>query len=345
MSIKIKLLEEDNLVTYLQKRTRRLPFSISKIKKIQRVDKNSNSNFLYQITVMGQARNFYLKQAWIYNKRSFIQGNPLAVDPSRVVGEVRLLRYLYKLWPRGVVPKVYFFDKKNFVFLMSDVSVKARLLVDEFDKNSVHPEIARLLADYLGLLHTKTYKKFLSVGSSKSYERMMVNFLFGKEWWGAALTKFFKSDKIDAFYREVKNNRVSLIWGDPIYRNIFVTSAGQVRLVDFDFTISYDPMVDVGVLLAHWLWMSQKGNLKLNRDCHKFISDFDKYYWVKWKRVLRPEILAQYKNRAQRWSGLYLLSRTDGRSGSYFEKWPAWEKRIRRLGTGLFSGEISVFNS
>ncbi|MFZ5391501.1 MAG: phosphotransferase [Patescibacteria group bacterium] len=286
--------------------------------------------------------NYFLKQAWLYNKRSFLSGQPMAVDTSRIIGEVYLISYLNKLWPAGVVPRVYFFDKQVKAFLMSDVSKGGKLLIDEFNKNKVHPEIASTLARLLAMLHTKTYKKNIKIGSSKSYEKKMKNFLFGKKWWGYALGKFFKQREINNFYKEVKKNSNSLVWGDPINRNIFVKIKNQVSLVDFDFAINYDPMVDLGVLQAHWLWMKEKGGYRLNRDCQRFLNNFDKYYWPAWENILSARQLKEYKNRADRWSGLYLLSRTDGRSGSYFKQWPAWEKRVRKLGLELF-GKTEIY--
>jgi len=271
----VKLLKEANVIDYLRSKSRYLPFSVSQIKSVKIVDKYSNSNFLYRIVVSQgkKVQIYFLKQAWQYNKRSYLAGQPIAVDSSRIIGEVYLIRYLNKLWPAGTVPKVYFFDKQAKVFLMSDVSKKGKLLADEFDKNKIHPEIAPVLAKHLSLLHIKSYKRRLKTGSNESYEKMMKDFLFGKKWWGYALDKFFNKKEINDFYKEVKKNSNCLIWGDPINRNIFVRPNGRVGLVDFDFTMNYDPMLDVGVLLAHWLWMKEKGNSKLSRDCQKFLGE------------------------------------------------------------------------
>lgn len=107
-------------------------------------------------------------------------------------------------------------------------------------------------------------------------------------------------------------------------------------MVDFDHVVAYDPALDCGVLLAHWMWMGLK-NAKLKIKDKKFQEDFWKTYRGEFKnRGLGGEVEHILK-RTMRWAGIYLVSRTDGRSGSYFKKWPRWEKTIRQLGIELFT--------
>jgi len=337
-------LQESNIKDYLKLRASVVPFAIKNIKKIELVEQYSNSNYLFKLFISKPKSIYYLKQGWIYNRRSELQNKPFPVDPTRILGEVKLIRLLSTIWDKDCVPQVYFLDRKNYAFLMSDVSKTGKLLIEEFNHNRVHPEIAKKLAVYLAKLHTLTWKTKTTAGCSRRYTKFMKEYLF-KYHWGYGANKLLPFNNVSEFFSEVENTASSIIWADPIYRNIFVKPEGKLALVDFDFTIRYDPMADVAILLSHWVWMLLKGNKEVSKDCHKFIKTFSSSYWPVWIKVhkISNQTMQQMKLRTDKWIGIYLLSRTDGKSGSYFKKWPSWEKRIRQLGIKLFNGEASIF--
>lgn len=344
MKYNYEFLTLDTVVEYLEKKSRYLPFDIGAIEQVEEVDEYSNNNFLFRLHVRKGKKiiHYFLKQAQPFNRRSLKAGKPFAVPPSRVRGEVFLIRRLQDLWGKQTVPQIYFFDRTNYAFFMSDVSKHGRLLIDEFLKGRVHPEISAVLGRHLGKLHASTYKIRVSIGSDKDYADFLRKGFFNAHW-GYGVRKFFPASFVDRFYRDVQKAPHSILWGDPVYCNIFVKPRKKVGYFDFDHAAKYDPMHDIGVLMAHWVWMWLNKNKKLAKDSEKFLQDCWRAYWSQWKTRQKVSIeeLHVMQQRALRWLGIYLVSRTDGKSGSYFKKWPAWEKRIKKFGNELFGEQDS----
>ncbi|KKW00749.1 MAG: hypothetical protein A2898_05200 [Candidatus Kerfeldbacteria bacterium RIFCSPLOWO2_01_FULL_48_11] len=314
---------------------------MNSIRTIKEVAEYSNNNYLFEITVSrsGIQKRYFLKQSQQYNKRSAQLRKPITIPPARILGEIHLINRLEQLWGRTTVPHIFFYDTKNFVFLMSDIKAKGKYLIDEFAKHRVHPEIGKTLGRYLGRLHATSYRPHGTCGINPDYQRFMLRFFYNKHW-GYGARKFFPSRMVGSFYREVNKVPATIIWGDPVYRNIFIRGKERIGCIDFDHAVLYDPMHDLGVLTAHWVWMWIKGNTKLKYDSEKFLTSCTASYWRQWNK--QPKLTAKeqtaMRERLLQWIGIYLLSRTDGRSGSYFKPWPAWEKRIRQLGIQLFKG-------
>jgi 5-methylthioribose kinase len=331
-------LNVENIPAYFKAVKYRLPFSVDEINRIEEVGEYSNNNYLFRITIKNKKHKniYYLKQAQTYNRRSVVQGKPFWVSPGRMGGEIKLLGRLQKLWGDGVVPGIYFYDQRHHIFLMSDVAGKGKILIEEFARNKVHPEIGATLGGYLGRLHATTYKNKESSGASNDWCKVMVGFF--DTHWGHGVRQHFPHHEVQSFYEEVCSAPTSIVWGDAVHRNVFVKTGRRVGLIDFDHTVRYDPMVDVGMLLAHWTWMWLKGRAKISRESEKFIRSFSTAYWKPWVKQskLTNRERSDMRHRLPRWIGLYLVSRVDGKTGSYFEEWPAWERRIRKLGIELF---------
>lgn len=331
-------LNVENVSAYLGSVRFRLPFLLPQLQRVEEVGEYSNTNWLFRLTIGGlRPKHYYLKQSQRYNRRSVVEGRPISLPFGRTAGEVKLIRKLTKLWGSQAVPRVHFYDARHHICLLSDAARGGTLLIEEFSHDRVHSEIALTLGRYLGKLHATTYKTRERSGSSREWCDLMINFF--DTHWGYGVRQHFPPRVVADFYREVCGVPSSIVWGDPIHRNIFVQPHGKVSMVDFDFTIRYDPMLDIGMLLAHWVWMWLKGRPRLARDCERFISTCTRAYWACWRT--QPRLVAHERRameqRLERWIGLYLLSRVDGKTGSYFEEWPVWEKRIRQLGADLFA--------
>ncbi len=328
-------LDVDNVRAYLA--NKKLPFELKNLIKVEEIGEYSNNNYIFRLKIRQAAavKYYYLKQAQSFNRRSLQQGKPIAVSPARMQGEVWLIRKFNKSWGH-ILPQLYFFDRFNNIMLVSDVAVGKQLLIDKNRKNKVHPEIAQSLGGFLANIHTATFLSRAPKPFSKQWHKVMLWFFNDHLGYGAR--KHLAVVRVNTFYKEVMNSRVCMIWGDPVHRNIFVGNRKSLGLIDFDHTIRYDPMVDVSMLLAHWVWMWLKGGDKLQADCELFMKDFSREYWSVWKECgkLPEAAILKMQQRLLRWLGVYLLSRTDGKSGSYFKNWPKWEKRIRNLGCDLF---------
>jgi len=308
-------------------------------------NKHSNTNFVFRLLVLtnGKKRLFYLKQAQPYIKKSIETSSAVAVEPNRVKGEVKILDKLASIWVVGTVPKVLFYSPRHFCFVMDDIGVNGKILIDEFKRNKVHPEIGKKLGELLAQLHSQTWRNKEFSNLNIGFKRTLTRFLFKKHWAKGAL-RFINQGRVDDFFSDFEKPPFSVVWGDAVYRNIFVKPKGAVSMFDFDHVIKYNPMLDCGMLTSHWLWMWLKNNTVIKDEAEKFIVDFWFNYWRIWKKnkYFNKTLQNKFIKQAERWMGFYLLSRTDGSSGSYFSEYPAWESKIRQLGVDLFSQRDNV---
>lgn len=341
------ILGQHNIQPYLEGRLKKIrAFNGSHITDIIEVTDYSNANFIFKITVQtaSDRRSLFLKQAQRYNKRALRQGQKISIHPNRIVGEHQLLRLLQQLWGAQHVPEIIFFDRANHVLLLTDVGQGKKLLINEFAAGRLYPHLGKQFGLLFGRLHGTTHgKRWEYAGSQKWKNQLFRSLIHG--YWGTGVKRHFKPAVVTTFLRQVQVAQPSVIWGDPVYRNIFVNQK-NFTCVDFDHTHAFDPAFDNGVFLAHWIWMMAKGNQRLTKDAEKFIRQYLKAYQSTLiDQGVSTDHVATIMNRTLRWAGYYLISRTDGYSGSYFKQWPAWEKRVRQLGIDLFGEQYRTATS
>jgi 5-methylthioribose kinase len=333
------ILTEKNIISYLKKRVfPALDFKVKRIIIVKEILSFSNADYLFEVEVItdqGEKR-LILKQAQPWGKRQLKQGVKKFLDPARVAGEVKMLEFLSQTWGEEYVPKILFYDRKNSVFLMSDIGSGFKLLVKEFDRYRVYPQLGPLLGRLFGTLHGRTYGIKKEFNPSQSWRDNLIERLIHQSF-ASGLKKFLGDKPVMNFIAAAENGKLSVVWGDPVFRNIFVGKK-SAAFFDFDFSCRYDPAYDNGVFLAHWLWMTAKGEKKVRAEAKKFICDYFEAYAQAFiaEKKGNGNDLKMLQARTWRWAGLYLVSRTDGLSGSYFKDHPAWEKRIRQLGLDLF---------
>ncbi|MFA6322433.1 MAG: aminoglycoside phosphotransferase family protein [Candidatus Buchananbacteria bacterium] len=333
------LLSENNIIKYLKKQVfPALNFKIKRIIFVKEILSFSNANYLFEVKVTTSQgeKKFVLKQAQPYAKRMLRQGIKKYISPNRVTGEVKMLKFLSQLWGKKYVPEILFYDRPNSIFLMSDIGSDFKLLVEEFDHGRVYPQLGKLLGELFGRLHGSTYGLKKEFNPNRAWRDYLIDSLIHQSF-SSGLKKHLGDKVVNNFLVSAEKSKFCVTWVDPVFRNIFVSN-NSAGFFDFDFSCSYDPAFDSGVLLAHWLWMTLKGDKKIRRDAKKFIMDYDKYYGPAFlaEKKGTAKDLKKIRERTRRWAGMYLVSRTDGVSGSYFKDYPAWEKRIRKLGINLF---------
>ena len=157
----------------------------------------------------------------------------------------------HHLLPAGLVPRVLFHDRENYLFAMQAVDAdhtvwKARLLQGQIDL-----QIAAALGGYLATIHRRTAHD------------VELRDRFGD-------TGFFVELRIDPFYRRVAEvhtdlrvaierlvdetleKSVCLVHGDFSPKNILITRSG-LSLVDYETGHFGDPAFDLGFFLSHLL--------------------------------------------------------------------------------------------
>ena len=83
----------------------------------------------------------------------------LKVSTDRIVYETEALRVLDRLFPRGTVPSVLYFDDENRILVMSDLGKRASLETD-LEKGQVDLAVAGRLGMFLSSLHRRLADTF-----------------------------------------------------------------------------------------------------------------------------------------------------------------------------------------
>lgn len=173
---------------------------------------------------------------------------------DRIWREVGVMRLLQPLLPDGVIPRVLFEDRDNYLFAMQaapadHVVWKERLLAGIADAT-----VAVQLGAYLAAIH-----RYTAFRADLQQE------------WGD--TEVFVQLRVDPFYRKVAERHpdmqpaiqqmidemfatdVCLVHADFSPKNVLISSEG-ITLVDFETAHYGDPAFDLGFFLSHLLLKS-----------------------------------------------------------------------------------------
>jgi thiamine kinase-like enzyme len=219
---------------------------------------------------------------------------------------------------------------------MSDLGRGRRLLLEDFVQENVHSEAGAIFGNLFGALHGQTFKIKQDIVSSQKWKKWVIKNVI-KENWVKAIKKHVSREKVEKFLTRADRAEKSIIWFDSVYRNIFIKNR-SIALFDFDLSMKNDPAIDIGVFLSHWVWMMLKEDSQLNKVSQKFIKNFISGYEKTFKKNLNnnKKELQKILERSIGWLAMYLISRTDGKSGSYFKHDVLWEGKIRNTAIDLF---------
>ncbi|MEQ8852220.1 phosphotransferase [Gimesia sp.] len=170
---------------------------------------------------------------------------------ERIWRELEVMQELEQLLPAGVVPRVLFEDRDNYLFAMEAIAADHRVWKAELLDGRVEQTVARELGSFLSAIHRKSFLQ-------ERYQQQ----------WGD--WEIFDQLRIDPFYRfivrshpeikewvaelieEMSANRLCLVLADFSPKNILITDE-QIHLVDFETAHFGDPAFDLGFFLSHLL--------------------------------------------------------------------------------------------
>ena len=170
---------------------------------------------------------------------------------ERIWRELEVMQELEQLLPAGVVPRVLFEDRDNYLFAMEAIAADHRVWKAELLDGRVNQTVARELGSFLSAIHRKSFLK-------EGYQQR----------WGD--WEIFDQLRIDPFYRfivrshpeikewvaelieEMSAHRLCLVLADFSPKNILITDE-QIHLVDFETAHFGDPAFDLGFFLSHLL--------------------------------------------------------------------------------------------
>ncbi len=266
-------LSKENLFSYIKKNVPSLPLKepieihlIGDGDLGKEVEGDGYCNFVFRIS--DSEHSYIVKQSTYHLRR---RGKPL--NPARNRYEYEIMELRSKYVPQ-YVPKLYYGDSENNIFIMEDVS-NLKLLRFQLNKNHYFPDLARQGAEYLAASHFYTSEFYME---TKAYRRQLAHFMnaelrkvmedgiflniFAAEGYDPDCGPEFKAycesirydEKLQFARYKLRHLFMSksetLIHGDFHTSNIFA-SDDQLKVIDHEYTFGAPFSYDLGFITGN----------------------------------------------------------------------------------------------
>jgi 5-methylthioribose kinase len=247
-------------------------------------------------------------------------------DVERIHREQEVQELLAPLLPPGVVPRVLFADRDNFVFGMEHAPEPSRSWKQMLLSGEVDPALGDRAGRILGMIHEATARR------RDSLEPLLERRAFGQL-------------RVEPFYRRIQERRPevaalvaplidelmsareALCHGDFSPKNLLVHDAG-LTLVDYETAHLGEPAMDVGFFFSHLLLKS----IRSTEDVR--MAELVRAAWRGYAAEVQYTSAGSVLARGLCHLGVCVLARIDGTSPVDYLTEPAREQ-ARRLGRWL----------
>jgi 5-methylthioribose kinase len=250
-------------------------------------------------------------------------------DLDRVFREQEVMEFLQPLLPEGVVPRVLFADRDNYLFAMTDAGRDTRVWKEMLLKGEVQPIDGTRAGRILGRIHQATAERVEQLRPFTDHS-------------------VFVQLRVDPFYRRVQERcpdvaealavvieqsltlKEALCHGDFSPKNLLVVG-DAFTLVDYETACFGDPAFDLGFFLSHLLLKAVKHSP--NADSMWSLIDA---FWVGYDAEVTWRSSIELAGRSVGHLAACLLARIDGTSPvDYLPEEPRREA-VRRMARSLF---------
>jgi aminoglycoside phosphotransferase (APT) family kinase protein len=242
-------------------------------------------------------------------------------QPERIWRERDVLEVLERVVPSGLVPRLLFEDRDNFLFAMEAIPREHLVWKSCLLEGDADPAIARRLGEVLATIHAQT------VGDADLRERLGDRTIFDEL-------------RLDPYYRYVANREpelraplerlieetlamsICLVLGDFSPKNILLvpSEAGlpgerpRLVLVDFETGHFGDPAFDLGFFLSHLLLKTVKQARRADEYVALVLAFWSAYRETWGNRSAGVSWESQLERRAINHLAACLKARVDGKS-------------------------------
>lgn len=194
---------------------------------------------------------------------------------DRIWRETEVMQVLQPLLPAGVIPRVLFEDRENYLFAMeaapeAHVVWKQLLLEGHTDAS-----IARRLGAYLAAIHVQTAERpdiSSRFGDTEVFVQLRIDPFYRR----VAAASAEAAPHIDRLIAEMFSRPVCLVLADFSPKNVLVAGE-RIVLVDFETAHYGDPAFDLGFFLSHLL-LKAIGRASRFGDFAELTSEFWRAY-------------------------------------------------------------------
>lgn len=304
----------ENLIDYLRQ-AGRLSFSDAAKSHAETLS-GGVSNVVMRVSVPG-GEDFVVKQsrAQLRTKADWFS------QPERIWRERDVLEVLGRVAPPGLVPKLLFEDRDNFLFAMDAIPRKHIVWKTALLAGEADPSIARRLGEVLATIHAQT------IGDADLRERLGDRTIFDE----LRLDPFYRyvaardaelRSSLERLIEETLATSVCLVLGDFSPKNILLvpSEAGfhgerpRLVLVDFETGHFGDPAFDLGFFLSHLLLKTIKHARRAD-EFLEMVRAFWSAYCESLSHALTPvSLLPVLEARIVRHLAACMKARVDGKS-------------------------------
>lgn len=170
---------------------------------------------------------------------------------DRVWRETAVMRFLQPLLPAGVIPRIIFEDRDNYLFAMEAAPAEHVVWKQLLLEGRAETAIARRLGTYLSDIHRQTALRpelASDFGDTEVFVQLRVDPFYRR----IAEIAPHVAPHIDRLIAEMFSTRVALVHADFSPKNVLIAGE-RIVLVDFETGHYGDPAFDLGFFLSHLL--------------------------------------------------------------------------------------------
>lgn len=207
------------------------------------------SNIVMRVTP-AQGEAFVVKQS----RTQLRTRDPWFSRLDRVWREVDAMRLLGPLLPSGVVPRVLFEDRENYLFAMQAAPADHVVWKQRLLEGDVDPRVASFLGTCLSTLHRETaFRDDLRerFGDTEVFVQLRVDPFYRR----VAQACPDIGSEVDRMIADMFDAPVCLVHADFSPKNVLLAGE-EIVLVDYETAHYGDPAFDLGFFLSHLLLKS-----------------------------------------------------------------------------------------
>lgn len=239
-------------------------------------------------------------------------------DIERVYREQEVMQVLAPLLPPGVVPRVLWSDRPNYVFAMSHAPVQARVWKELLLDGVIDPQLGFRAGVILGRMHQQTSEQVALIepfADRTVFEQLRVMPFYVRIQERCPDV----AEAVAPLIEQMRTVREALCHGDFSPKNLLVHD-NDFTLVDYETGHFGDPTMDLGFFLSHLLLKA----IKRPGDFEKF-AELTRGFWRGYAHQVRFKSISELAARGIAHCGLCVLARILGTSPVDYLK--TWEER------------------
>lgn len=244
---------------------------------------------------------------------------------ERIWREIDVMQAVAPLLPAGVIPRVLWEDRANFLFVMEAIDAQHAVWKEELLSGRADESVAQRLGEYLATIHRETAGVLefeAAFGDREVFEELRIDPYYRH----VAAVHVDLKPELEALIAETLATRLCIVHADFSPKNVLIveatasSSSRSVSLVDFETGHYGDPAFDLGFFLTHLLLKTIK-----HAEKSRAFSNLSRAFWNSYAHHVvlpaanpsaskTPFPLANVECQAVKHLGACVLSRIDGKS-------------------------------